>query len=413
MHADANGGDPVLQGLRIIEFPAFIAAPLAGLMLAQLGADVIRVDPPGGNIDIGRWPLDAEGRSLYWASLNRGKRSVEIDVRRPEGKRLLRALIEAPGEGTGVFVTNLTVDGELSYEALSRARPDLIMVQLTGSPDGASALDYTVNCAVGFPLVTGDARSAPVNHVLPAWDALAGVMIALAVLAADRRRREIGKGQLVRLALSDVAMATTSNLGYLAEAERNGVDRAPDGNFVYGAYGDSFATADGRHVMVVAISRRQWQALVGAIGVEAPLAAAASALGYRLDTEGGRYEARALISAFFKPWFARRTLAEVGTALSDRTILWSPYRTFRQMLAEDPRCSEANPMFRRVDDPHTGRLLTAASPLDFSGASRVAPGIAPQLGQHSADVLRDVLNMDEARIAALVTSGVVGAGTRD
>src|SRR5205807_8039529 len=133
------------------------------------------------------------------------------------------------------------------------------------------------------------------------------------------------------------------------EAETSGVDREPDANFVYGAYGDSFVTADGRHVMVVAISRRQWQALVDAIGVEAPLAAAASALGYRLDTEGGRYEARALISAFFKPWFARHNLLEIEAALSDRAILWSPYRTFRQMLAEDPRCSETNPMFRRVD----------------------------------------------------------------
>ena len=95
--------DAVLRGLRIVEFPAFIAAPLGGLTLAQLGADVIRVDPVGGNIDIGRWPLDAEGRSLYWASLNRGKRSVEIDVRKAQGKRLLSELITAPGEGGGIL----------------------------------------------------------------------------------------------------------------------------------------------------------------------------------------------------------------------------------------------------------------------------------------------------------------------
>src|SRR6478609_3304296 len=103
--------DAVLHGLRIIEFPAFIAAPLGGLTLAQLGADVIRVDPIGGNIDIGRWPLNAEGRSLYWASLNRGKRSVEIDLRRPEGKHLLHEMITAPGEGGAIFITNLPVDG--------------------------------------------------------------------------------------------------------------------------------------------------------------------------------------------------------------------------------------------------------------------------------------------------------------
>jgi 2-methylfumaryl-CoA isomerase len=400
--------DPVLHGLRVIEFPAFIAAPLGGLTLAQLGADVIRVDPPGGNIDIDRWPVNAQGRSLYWASLNRGKRSVEIDVRSAEGKRLLHELITAPGEGAGIFVTNLAVDGELAYEALAKTRPDLIMVQLTGSPDGANALDYTVNCAVGFPLVTGDPRSVPVNHVVPIWDIAAGLNIALAVLAADRRRRDTGEGQLIRLALSDVAMATVSNLGYIAEAEVNGTDRQPDGNFLYGAYGDSFATADGRHVMVVAISRRQWQALVKAIGMEAPLAQAATALGYQLDDESGRYEARGLISAFFKPWFARRTLAEIEAAFSSPTILWAPYRTHRQMLAEDKRCSEWNPMFRRVDHPGAGEFLTATSPLAFSAAERTAPGVAPQLGQHNAEVLRELLDMDDARYSNLLASGVVG-----
>jgi 2-methylfumaryl-CoA isomerase len=406
--AATSAANAVLHGLRVIEFPAFIAAPLGGLTLAQLGADVIRVDPPGGNIDIGRWPLNAQGRSLYWASLNRGKRSVEIDVRRPEGRRLLQQLITSPGEGAGIFVTNLAVDGELAYEALAEVRPDLIMVQLTGSPDGANALDYTVNCSVGFPLVTGDARSVPVNHLLPVWDVAAGLNIALAVLAADRRRRETGAGQLIRLALSDVAMATASNLGYIAEAEVNGTDRQPDGNFVYGAYGDAFATADGRYVMVVAISRRQWQALVRAIGMEAPLAQAATALGYQLDDEGGRYEARTLISAFFKPWFARRTMDEIEAVLSNPAILWAPYRTFKQMLAEDKRCSEWNPMFRRVDHPGAGQFLTAASPLAFSAAQRVAPGIAPQLGQHGPDVLRELLGMDEARYSSLAASGIVG-----
>ena len=398
----------VLEGMRVVEFPAFVAAPLAGLTLAQLGADVIRVDPIGGNIDIERWPVNAQGRSLYWASLNRGKRSVELDVRSSAGRRLLHELITAPGDGAGIFITNLAVDGELAYEALAASRPDLIMVQLSGSPDGANAVDYTVNCAVGFPLMTGDARATPVNHVVPMWDIVSGMHIALAVIAAERRRRATGAGQFIRVALSDVAMATASNLGYLAEAEVNRTDRRSDGNFVYGAYGDSFATADGRYVMVVAISRRQWQTLVRIIGVEKPLEDAAQALGYRLDDESGRYEARALISAFFKPWFARRTLQEIETALSNPAILWSPYRSVRQMLSEDQRCSEWNPMFRRIDHPEAGTFLTATSPLAFSAARRVAPGVAPRLGQHGAEVLRELLGIDAARYAQLAASGDVG-----
>lgn len=405
-----NQQRPILDGLRIVEFSAFVAAPTSGLSLAQLGADVIRVDPIGGNIDIGRLPLDRNGRSLYWATLNRGKRSVEIDVRSPAGANLMAGLIAAPGDGAGIFVTNLPVDGELAYEALARRRPDLIMVQLAGSPDGANALDYTVNCAVGFPLLTGDGRGGPVNSVLPAWDVIAAMTIATGVLAAERHRRLTGEGQLVKLTLSDVAMATTANLAYVADAQVNGSERRADGNYLYGAYGDSFETADGRWVMVVAISDRQWRALARATGVGDALQTAAQALGYRLDDEAGRYEARELISAFLRPWFAKRTLAEVAGQFTDRSLLWGPYRTVQQMLAEDPRCSEANPMFRSVEHPGIGTVLTATTPLAFGASPRVPPGIAPRLGEHTRAVLADVLGMDAATIAALRQAGTIGDG---
>jgi 2-methylfumaryl-CoA isomerase len=402
-----------LDGLRIVEFSAFVAAPSAGLALAQLGAEVIRVDPPGGNIDANRMPVNAEGRSLYWASLNHGKRSVEIDPRAPAGRRVLQDLIVAPGEGGGIFVTNLGVDGDLGYEALHARRPDVIMVQLVGSSDGANAVDYTVNCAAGFPVVTGDGRT-PVNHVLPAWDLLAGMTLATAVLAADRHRRRTGEGQLVRLALSDVAFAATASLGYVADVEVNGSARRADGNFLYGAYGDAFRTADDRWAMVVAISDRQWQALVRAVGLSDGLVAAAASLGYRLDTEAGRWEARELISAFLRPWFARRALAEVGAALSDRALLWGPYRSFEQMLAEDARVSEANPMFARIDHPGYGRFLTATSPLAFGATPRTAPTPAARIGADTAAVLAEVLGLGAAAILALQAAGTLGgpsAGT--
>jgi len=398
----------LLRGLRVIEFSAFVAAPSAGLALAQLGAEVIRVDPPGGNIDIDRAPLNAQGRSLYWASLNRGKRSVALDLRSAQGRALMQRLICAPGEGPPVFLTNLGVDGELSYDALAKIRPDLIMVQLSGSPDGTNAVDYTVNCAAGFPGITGSGRDGPVNHVLPAWDITAGQMLALAVLAAERHWRLTGQGQHVKLALSDVAMATVANLGYLADVELNGAQRRADGNFLYGAYGDSFACADGRHLMVVAITDRQWAALLRATGMGESLPQAAAALGHRLDSESGRYAARELISAALRPWFAARTLAEVGAAFTDRALLWGPYRSFQQMLAEDPRVSEANPMFRRTAHPGVGTFLTATAPLQFGGVSPLPPGLAPQLGQDTRAVLQRLLGLDDATLQDLAAAGTLG-----
>ncbi len=409
-----QGPRSILGGLRIVELSAFVAAPLGGLTLAQLGADVIRVDPPGGNIDYERLPVDHRGHSLYWACLNRGKRSVEIDVRSAAGARLLRDLITAPGDGGGFFVTNLPVDETLGHEALAVRRPDVVTVRLTGSPDGTSAVDYTVNSAVGFPAITGDGHAGPVNHVLPAWDAVAGLTIATAVLAAERHRRLTGAGQSVRLALSDVAMAMAGNLAYLADVEVNGTERRPEGNQLYGAYGDSFRTADGRHAMVVAITDRQWQVLAATTGGGPALEGAARAAGYDLGNAAGRYAARELISAFLRPWFARRDLPAVATALTQGGVLWGPYRSFRQMLAEDPRCSEANPMFERVLHPGIGSLLTAKTPLDFSAVPRVPAGTAPRLGEHTDAVLQSVLGLDAATLAGLRAQGTIGgprAGT--
>jgi len=378
---------PPLHGLRVVEFSALVAAPSAGLALAQLGADVIRVDPPGGNIDVRRAPLNADGKSLYWANLNRGKRSVELDLRSSEGLAAMQQLICTAEPGPAVFLTNLAVDGELSFAALSKMRPDLIMVQLSGSPDGGAAVDYTVNCAAGFPGITGSGRDGPVNHVLPAWDLLAGATLVQAVLVAERHWRATGHGQHVTLALSDVAMAAAANLGYLADVQTNGTRRCADGNFLYGAYGDSFATADDRHAMVVAITDKQWAALLRATGLHTVLDAAAAALGHRLDSEAARYAARELISTALRPWFAARTLAEVAAAFGDRAILWGPYRDFAQMLAEDPRCSPANPMFVHTTHPGFGSFLTARTPLRFGALPTLLPGVAPALGEHTRSVL--------------------------
>ncbi|MBO0686485.1 MAG: CoA transferase, partial [Candidatus Dormibacteraeota bacterium] len=206
---------PILEGMRVVELSAFVAAPLGGATLASLGAEVVRIDPPGGGIDAQRWPLH-QGQSLYWAGLNQGKRSVNVDTRSEKGQALAARLAAE----AGVVLTNLSATGWSSYERLRSLRPDLIMAVLTGNPDGSTAVDYTVNAAVGFPFVTGpEGWEGPVNHVLPAWDALAGGLLATGLVAAELHRTRTGEGQLLTLSLADVALWISSSLGFLAEAQ--------------------------------------------------------------------------------------------------------------------------------------------------------------------------------------------------
>lgn len=392
----------ILDGLRVIEGSAFVAAPLGGMTLAQLGAEVIRFDPIGGSIDTGRWPLTKDGASLYWAGLNKGKRSIMLDIRADEGRALVRRLLAEGGPDGGILVTNFPGTGWLAYEALREARDDLIMVNLVGTREGGSAVDYTVNCGMGFPFATGDAHDDhPVNHMFPVWDAVTGLAIALSVLAAERHRRLTGEGQLVRLALADMALWMVGNMGHIAEVQINGDDRRSAGNHVFGAFGRDFATRDGRRVMIVAITRGQWRALVAAMGLEARMAALETAFDASFDDEGERYRARHAIAALIEPWVAARSLAEVGEALDAGRVLWGPYRTFRQLVAEDPRISADYPLFDLVEQPGIGATLAPGAPMDFSAAPRETARPAPALGADTDAVLRDLLGLDAAAIRDL------------
>lgn len=402
----------ILEGLRVVEASAFVACPLGGMTLAQLGADVIRFDPIRGGIDARRWPVTKNGRSLYWAGLNKKKRSLAIDASKPEGQEILTDLIAAPGEGNGIFSTNLRADkGWMSYDALKKHREDLIMVNLLGSSDGTSAVDYTVNCAAGFPFVTGthhaDGPPRPVNHVLPAWDALAGINLALAILAAERHRRLTGKGQLVKLALSDIAFAMTGNLGFIQEVQINKEDRKGYGNYLYGAYGSEFETSDGRWLYIVVVTGYMWKELLKVTGLGEPIAAIESKLGLNFKKEGDRFLASEEISAPIRQWCSKRTLAEIDEAFSGTGVCWGPYRTFSQMLKEDPRVSTANPMFSELEQPGIGSYLVPGSPIDFGAFTREPPRRAPILGENTDEILSQDLGLSDSEIGRLRDAGVV------
>jgi 2-methylfumaryl-CoA isomerase len=381
--------------LRVIESSAFIAAPLAGLTLAQFGADVIRVDMIGGGLDYGRLPLMPSGRSLYWTGLNKGKRSIAVDLRKPAGRELVRALATTDGDDAGVLLTNIATPW-LSHESLSALRPDLVSCTIQGNADGSTAVDYTVNCATGYPAVTGGGSlEAPVNHVLPAWDIACAYQAAFAVLAAVENRRRAGQGSELKLALSDMAFTTLSHLGIMTEAELLGQERPSIGNDLYGAFGRDFPTADGRRVMVAAITAGQWTGLVRACGIEREIA--------------GREEIAALVA----PWFAARALDEIARSLDQHRVCWGQYRSVVDLLRNDARVGAANPVYERIDTPGIGSHLAAGTAVRAAGRSRGATPAAPLLGAHTDAILADVLGMSSGAIGKLHDEGVVAGPERD
>ena len=302
-----------------------------------------------GGIDHNRWPVTASGASLYWAGLNKAKRSVALALDKPEGRELAKAIATAPGPGGGIVLTNLPPLPGLDYSSLKAARDDVIMLRLIGNRDGSAAVDYTVNAASGFPLVTGpqqDGGGSPVNNVLPAWDVATGLYLSTALLAAERHRTRTGQGQEVVAALADVMLAMMGHLGYVGDVQINGASRPALGNDLYGSFGRDFACADGR-VMLIALTPRQWRALGRATGLAEALAAIGPRLGVDLDTEAGRFEARDAIAAVVAPWCAGKTLAEIEAVFAGSGVLWGPFQDFATLVNCRPALLDRQPAFRR------------------------------------------------------------------
>ena len=402
----------------MIESSAFIAAPLAGLTLAQFGADVIRVDMIGGGIDYRRMPRmphpEGKGRSLYWTALNKGKRSVAIDLRKAEGRELIQALAAAPGPDAGVLLTNIGTPW-LAHDVLAAQRADIITCTIQGNGDGSTAVDYTVNCATGDPFVTGGGPPHnPVNHVLPAWDIACAYQAAFAVVAAVDHRRRTGAGAELKLALSDVAFTTLSNIGVLAEAELLHQERPAVGNHLYGAFGHDFGTADGHRLMVVAISAGQWKNLVQACGIAAEVEALEQRTGLDLADEAQRFEARDALAAMIEPWFATRSLERAERELRAHKATFGLYQNVGELLATDPRVNAStNPVFERMQTPGIGNHIAAGAAVRAPALVREATPAAEALGTHTDEVLHDVLRLDGAAIGRLHDAGVVAGPERD
>ncbi|MFK8049702.1 MAG: CoA transferase [Halioglobus sp.] len=398
----------VLSGLRVVEGSAFVAAPSGGMTLAQLGADVIRFDPIGGGIDYRRWPVTKNNESIYWHSLNKGKRSIVVDFKKPEGRELLTQIITAPGEDCGLFLTNFPARGWLADEKLRAHREDLIYLNLTGDRHGGSALDYTVNSKVGLPFMTGSSTDgAPINAPLPAWDVIAGQHIALGLLAAERQRLRTGQGQFVKLALADVALATMGNLGYIGEVMVNDDERKSLGNHIYGTFGRDFTSRDGKRVMIVGVSANQWRAIIKATEHERAIATLGESMGLNFNAEGDRYIGREKICQLLEPWFAARDYQNIAEQFDAAGVCWGKYQTVSELVKNDVDCSIDNPLFEQIEQPGIGEYLMPQNPLGFTGADRKSVRPAPRLGQHTDEVLAEIAGLSSGEIGRYHDNGII------
>jgi 2-methylfumaryl-CoA isomerase len=400
----------ILQGMRVFESSAFVALPLAGMQLAQMGAEVIRFDNLGGGLDQYRRPLAPNGESLFWHGLNKGKKSFAVNLKSEKGRELVSDLITSDGDDSGLFITNLRVPGWTDFESLKKKRADLVMVTLKGDRHGGPEVDYTVNPSLGIPNITGaEGSTEPVANALPAWDCIAGNMVVSSLLAGERDRLRTGKGQDVEFALKDTAAAIIGHLGMIGEATIYDQQRGKSGNSVYGAYGQDFECACGGRVVVIGLTLRQWRGLLNATDKAQEIKSLEQKLNLSLDDEGHRWEHRREINDVFQSWFAKRKISDFEKSFNDFGLTWSRFRTTKEAITEDKDTFTDNPMFETVDFEGIGQYMVPRSPVEFSNYDPLPAQKPPKLGQHTEEILGDIMKLGSGEIGALFDSGTVGS----
>ncbi|MDE0333918.1 MAG: CaiB/BaiF CoA-transferase family protein [Defluviicoccus sp.] len=403
-----------LSGLRVLDFSRILAGPWAAQTMADLGAEVIKIERRGTGDDTRQWGppfiVDRDGREIpdaaYFHCANRGKKSLTLDLASEKGQEIVRRLAAT----SDILVENYKRGGlaryRLDYESLRAVNPGLVYCSITGFGQtgpyaGRAGYDFLIQAMGGLMSITGERDDLPGGGPqkvgVAVTDVLTGLYTAIAALAAVREREKTGQGKHIDMALFDVAVASTANqaMNYLVTGEAPG--RMGNGHPNVVPY-QSFATSDG-HVVVAVGNDSQFARFCEAGGRPG------LANDDRFRTNAGRVEHRDALIPALAEMMLTRTQDEWIAALEAVGVPCGPINDLRRIFA-DPQ-AEARGL--RMELPHSeaGSVPGVANPIRYVGEPHDYPGGAPVLGEHTEEVLGGILGMDEDEIAALREDGVV------
>jgi len=393
-----------LDGLRILAVSQFGAGPFGTQMLADLGADIIKIEDPGVGGDSARYvpPFQGEADSPYFQSFNRGKRSVSLNLRHPDGQAVLHDLVRVSDAVFNNARGDLPDKLGLTYDLLKAINPRVVCCSLTGygrtGPRAAEpAFDYLVQGYAGYMAVTGEPDGPPGKCGVSVIDFAGGyaAMVGLMVGLFDAQRT--GAGRDVDISLLDTAVSMLSyfavwtlNHDWIAERTRSSAHQTI-------VPAQNFPTRDG-WIVIFCNKDKFWRDLVETLGTP-ELAEDA-----RFRTFGDRFANKDALLPLLQARFATRTTEEWLDRLRGR-VPCAPVNDVRQALA-DPQVL-ARDMIVEVEHPDFGPLREVRSPVRTEGEIR-HPARAPRLGEHTDQILREILSYSDGTIARLRDTGVIG-----
>ncbi|HZF10864.1 MAG TPA: CoA transferase [Thermoanaerobaculia bacterium] len=380
---------PPLAGLRVLDLSRVLAGPLCGMILGDLGAEVIKVERPGSGDESRQWgPPWVEGpagrESAYFLTVNRNKRSVTADLSTPEGQALVRRLARTADVVIENFAPGTLERWGLGYDTLAADNPGLVFGSITGyGGDGPEAgrpgYDFAVQARAGWMAVTGEPDGPPMKTGVAWVDVLTGQNAALALLAALNERSHSGRGQRVEVALFDSALSGLLNVAQAALVTGREPIRHGNAHSTIVPYA-AFEAADRPFVLAVG-NDAQWQRLCGALG-RPDLGADP-----RFATNPLRVENREALTALLAALFATGNAADWLTRLDAAGVPCSPVQSVQEALADPVLRARAG--LWEMEGPSFGRVATVASPLRLARTPARLTRSAPSLGEHTAEIERD------------------------
>jgi CoA:oxalate CoA-transferase len=402
-----TGGEraPALAGLRLLDLTHFLAGPYCTQLLADLGADVIKVESPAGDLSRTLPPHFVAGESAYYLAINRNKRSVVLDLKSDQGKRVLKRLARHADVVVESYRPGVLDRLGVGHDELSSENPQLVWCSITGfGQDGPyrdrPAYDMIVQAVSGAMSITGEAEGRPVRTGQPIGDLAAGMLAAIGILAALERRRASGRGEVVDISMLDAQVSMLSYLGVYHLVSGDVPGRQGRGHDSIPTY-RAFTAGDGLDVVVTANTERMWRGLCDALGV------GELADDPRFATNLERQRNREELWPLLADAFGARPAAEWVGALTEAGVPAAAVNDVQQALA-DPQV-RAREMVREIQgDEASVRVL--GNPIKLRDAGEPEQRFPPHLGEHTHAVLAELLGLGPAELAALAEAGAFGAG---
>ncbi|NWG70396.1 MAG: CoA transferase [Parvularculaceae bacterium] len=391
-----------LAGVRVLDFTRVLAGPAAALALADLGAEVIKIEPPGTGDETRTFPPFRQGESHYFLSVNRGKKSIVIDLKSAEGVALAKDLAAKSDILLENYRPGVMDRLGLGYETLSAINPRLIYCAIsgygmTGPLRDRPSFDIVLQAMSGALSVNGEPGRLPVKLGIPMGDLVGGISGPIGVLAALYERTITGRGRLIDVSLMDGLIGLLAYLPQLAFF--TGEDPAPQGsqhpNLVpYGA----FPAKDGS-IIIACLTNAFWGRICRALGM------GACEKDERFDTLEKRRDNREAVNGMISAFTAEKTVDELVALLTEHEVPHAPILGVKEALFQPQ--AVAREVVVETEHATLGRIPIVNRPIRFAGEAQPVPPAPPVLGQHTDEILRDVLGLSAERVAALRRSNAV------